>query len=77
MCFYPAERGAGVIPFIALSPPVATSLPFLSQELLSNAGLLQVRSIDLRHTAAAVHRCCLGTVHISQDCQENSAASSS
>lgn len=33
---------AGVIPFIALSPPVAASLPLIPSELLQNAALLQV-----------------------------------
>lgn len=33
---------AGVIPFIALSPPVAASLPLVPAELLQNAALLQV-----------------------------------
>ena len=37
MCLY-----AGVIPFIALSPPIAASLPLLPVELVQNAGLLQV-----------------------------------
>lgn len=32
----------GVIPFIALSPPIAASLPFLPAELVQNAALLQV-----------------------------------
>ena len=33
---------AGVIPFFALSPPVAASLPLIPAELLQNAALLQV-----------------------------------
>ena len=33
---------AGVIPFIALSPPVAASLPLIPADLLQNAALLQV-----------------------------------
>ncbi|DBA78234.1 TPA: hypothetical protein ACH3X2_008188 [Trebouxia sp. C0005] len=33
---------AGVIPFIALSPPIAASLPLLPAELVQNAALLQV-----------------------------------
>ena len=33
---------AGVIPFIALSPPIAASLPLIPAELLQNAALLQV-----------------------------------
>ena len=33
---------AGVIPFIALSPPVAASLPLLPADLIQNAALLQV-----------------------------------
>ncbi|KAL3153412.1 hypothetical protein ABBQ38_011748 [Trebouxia sp. C0009 RCD-2024] len=33
---------AGVIPFIALAPPVAASLPLIPAELLQNAALLQV-----------------------------------
>lgn len=33
---------AGMIPFIALSPPVAASLPLIPAELLQNAALLQV-----------------------------------
>lgn len=33
---------AGVIPFIALSPPVAASLPLMPADLLQNAALLQI-----------------------------------
>ena len=33
---------AGVIPFIALSPPIAASLPLFPAELVQNAALLQV-----------------------------------
>jgi hypothetical protein len=33
---------AGVIPFIALSPPIAASLPLLPAELVQNVVLLQV-----------------------------------
>ena len=33
---------AGVIPFIALAPPVAASLPLIPAELVQNAALLQV-----------------------------------
>ncbi|KAK9794350.1 hypothetical protein WJX73_010149 [Symbiochloris irregularis] len=33
---------AGVLPFIALSPPVAGILPFIPADLVANAGLLQL-----------------------------------
>lgn len=36
---------AGLIPFIALSPPVASVLPFLPADLVANAALLQVRPV--------------------------------
>ena len=32
----------GLIPFIALSPPVAAVLPFLPADVIANAAMLQV-----------------------------------
>jgi hypothetical protein len=34
--------GAGAIPFIALSPPVASAIPFMPAALVANASLLQI-----------------------------------
>lgn len=33
---------AGAIPFLALAPPIAQSLPFLPTDLVANAALLQL-----------------------------------
>ena len=37
-----SEVCAGAIPFLALAPPIAQSLPFLPADLVANAALLQI-----------------------------------